>query len=85
MHKTGMQELMLFQKDIDELYSRHILHSLGIAKIQSFVAGSYVLDDIWHWRFQNSVAILFPDTRFLFSDIVLKIRVVNEVATGLGL
>ncbi|MFT6749574.1 MAG: 16S rRNA (guanine527-N7)-methyltransferase, partial [Flavobacterium sp.] len=35
---------VISRKDIDELYSRHILHSLGIAKIQSFVAGSYILD-----------------------------------------
>jgi 16S rRNA (guanine527-N7)-methyltransferase len=78
---------VISRKDIDELYSRHILHSLGIAKIQSFVAGSYVLDVGTGGGFPGiPLAILFPDTRFYLIDIIAKkIRVVNEVATGLGL
>ncbi|MFT7351875.1 MAG: 16S rRNA (guanine527-N7)-methyltransferase [Flavobacterium sp.] len=78
---------VISRKDIDELYSRHILHSLGIAKIQSFVAGSYILDVGTGGGFPGiPLAILFPETRFYLIDIIAKkIRVVNEVATGLGL
>jgi 16S rRNA (guanine527-N7)-methyltransferase len=78
---------VISRKDIDELYSRHILHSLGIAKIQSFVAGSYILDVGTGGGFPGiPLAILFPETRFYLIDIIAKkIRVVNEVATALGL
>jgi 16S rRNA (guanine527-N7)-methyltransferase len=78
---------VISRKDIDELYSRHVLHSLGIAKIQPFVAGSYVLDVGTGGGFPGiPLAILFPETRFYLIDIIAKkIKVVNEVAIGLKL
>lgn len=75
------------RKDIDELYLRNVLHSLGIAKIQPFLPGSYILDVGTGGGFPGiPLAILFPKTNFhLVDSIGKKIRVVNEVVEGLGL
>ncbi|MDG1528699.1 MAG: 16S rRNA (guanine(527)-N(7))-methyltransferase RsmG [Polaribacter sp.] len=75
------------RKDIDELYLRHVLHSLGIAKIISFKPGSKVMDVGTGGGFPGiPLAILFPETKFhLVDSIGKKIKVVNEVAEGLGL
>jgi len=78
---------VISRKDIDELYERHILHSLGIAKFCSFKAGERVLDVGTGGGFPGiPLAILFPETHFhLVDSIGKKIRVVTEVATALGL
>lgn len=78
---------VISRKDIDELYTRHVLHSLGIAKVQEFEKGTYVLDVGTGGGFPGiPLAILFPETRFYLIDVIAKkIRVVNEVATALGL
>ncbi|WP_297800211.1 16S rRNA (guanine(527)-N(7))-methyltransferase RsmG [uncultured Polaribacter sp.] len=75
------------RKDIDELYLRHVLHSLGIAKIISFKPGSKVMDVGTGGGFPGiPLAILFPETQFhLVDSIGKKIKVVNEVFAGLGL
>lgn len=75
------------RKDIDELYLRHVLHSLGIAKIQEFIPGTSVLDVGTGGGFPGiPLAILFPDTRFTLVDAIgKKIKVVEEVVQGLGL
>jgi 16S rRNA (guanine527-N7)-methyltransferase len=75
------------RKDIDELYLRHVLHSLGIAKVLEFKPGSKVLDVGTGGGFPGiPLAILFPETAFhLVDSIGKKIKVVNEVAEGLGL
>ncbi|MEL6304117.1 MAG: 16S rRNA (guanine(527)-N(7))-methyltransferase RsmG [Bacteroidota bacterium] len=75
------------RKDIDELYQRHVLHSLGIAKIQTFLPGSAVLDVGTGGGFPGiPLAILFPETEFTLVDAIgKKIKVVNEVVEGLGL
>jgi len=75
------------RKDIDEIYIRHVLHSLGIAKIQPFQAGARVLDVGTGGGFPGiPLAILFPETHFhLVDSIGKKIKVVEEVAQGLGL
>ena len=75
------------RKDIDELYLRHVLHSLGIAKVIQFKPGSKVLDVGTGGGFPGiPLAILFPETQFhLVDSIGKKIKVVNEVAEGLGL
>jgi len=75
------------RKDIDELYLRHVLHSLGIAKVLSFHPGSKLLDAGTGGGFPGiPLAILFPDTHFhLVDSIGKKIRVVKEVSVGLGL
>lgn len=75
------------RKDIDELYLRHVLHSLGIAKVMSFNPGAKVMDVGTGGGFPGvPLAILFPETSFhLVDSIGKKLKVVNEVVEGLGL
>ena len=75
------------RKDIDELYLRHVLHSLGIAKVVQFKPNTKVLDVGTGGGFPGiPLAILFPDTEFLLVDSIgKKIKVVNEVANSIGL
>lgn len=78
---------VISRKDIDALYERHVLHSLGIAKVISFTPGTYILDVGTGGGFPGiPLAILFPDCRFHMVDSIgKKIKVVNEVANVLGL
>ena len=78
---------VISRKDIDQLYTNHVLHSLAIAKIQHFKAGATILDVGTGGGFPGiPLAILFPDTNFYLIDIILKkINVVNAVAESLGL
>ncbi|NHM04401.1 16S rRNA (guanine(527)-N(7))-methyltransferase RsmG [Flavobacterium celericrescens] len=78
---------VISRKDIDELYTRHVLHSLGIAKIIEFRPGSKIMDVGTGGGFPGiPLAILFPEVDFYLIDIIAKkIKVVNEVAIGLGL
>jgi len=78
---------VISRKDIDELYQRHILHSLGIAKFCTFKAGERILDVGTGGGFPGiPLAILFPETQFhLVDSIGKKIKVVTEVAAALGL
>jgi 16S rRNA (guanine527-N7)-methyltransferase len=75
------------RKDIDELYLRHVLHSLGIAKFITFKDGSTVLDVGTGGGFPGiPLAILFPEVHFTLVDSIgKKIKVVNEVVEGLQL
>lgn len=75
------------RNDIDEIYLRHVLHSLGIAKIQEFKSGSSILDVGTGGGFPGiPLAILFPEVHFhLVDSIGKKIKVVDEVVAGLGL
>jgi 16S rRNA (guanine527-N7)-methyltransferase len=78
---------VISRKDIGELYTKHVLHSLAIAKIQSFEPGTYVLDVGTGGGFPGiPLAILFPETRFYLIDIIAKkIKVVQAVAEALEL
>lgn len=78
---------VISRKDIDELYIKHVLHSLGIAKVQAFKPGTKVLDVGTGGGFPGiPLAILFPETNFYLVDSIgKKIKVVNEIATALGL
>ncbi|WP_060872764.1 16S rRNA (guanine(527)-N(7))-methyltransferase RsmG [Myroides odoratus] len=78
---------VISRKDIQELYVKHVLHSLGIAKVMEFVPGSSVMDVGTGGGFPGiPLAILYPETKFYLIDIIAKkIRVVNEVVQALGL
>jgi len=78
---------VISRKDIDELYIKHVLHSLGIAKVQPFKPGSKVLDVGTGGGFPGiPLAILFPETNFYLVDSIgKKIKVVKEVADALDL
>ena len=78
---------VISRKDIDELYTRHVLHSLGIAKIIEFKSGSKIMDVGTGGGFPAiPLAILFPEVNFYAIDIIAKkIKVVNEVIKALGL
>lgn len=75
------------RKDIDHLYVHHVLHSLAIAKVIQFKAGTKILDVGTGGGFPGiPLAILFPECRFhLVDSIGKKIKVVTEIARELGL
>jgi 16S rRNA (guanine527-N7)-methyltransferase len=75
------------RKDIDLLYERHVLHSLGIAKVHEFRAGAKILDIGTGGGFPGiPLAIMFPECTFhLVDSIGKKIKVVEGVSTALGL
>jgi len=78
---------VISRKDTDSLYEKHVLHSLGIAKVMEFAPGTKVLDIGTGGGFPGiPLAILFPETQFtLIDSIGKKITVVNGVAEGIGL
>ena len=78
---------VISRKDIDELYVKHVLHSLGIAKVMEFQPKSKVLDVGTGGGFPGiPLAILFPETQFYLIDVIAKkIKVVNEITTALNL
>mgnify|MGYP003691662099 CR=1 FL=1 len=88
LYKEWNQQInVVSRKDIDELYTRHVLHSLAIAKIVDFKDGSKILDVGTGGGFPGiPLAILFPKTHFFLVDSIgKKIKVVNEIAKAIGL
>lgn len=78
---------VISRKDTENFYERHVLHSLGIAKVIQFADGSEILDIGTGGGFPGiPLAILFPDCKFTLVDSIgKKIKVATEVAEVLGL
>jgi 16S rRNA (guanine527-N7)-methyltransferase len=78
---------LISRKDFEHLYERHILHSLGIAKVHAFAPGSRIVDVGTGGGFPGiPLAVLFPESRFHCIDgIGKKIAAVQGVIDGLGL
>ena len=78
---------VISRKDIDELSIHHVLHSLAIAKFIRFFPGTTVLDVGTGGGFPGiPLAIMFPEVQFhLIDSIGKKIKVVQEIASALGL
>lgn len=78
---------VISRKDMDNFMERHVLHSLAIAKIIRFAAGTRILDVGTGGGFPGiPLAILFPESEFTLVDSIgKKIKVVNEVKTAIGL
>ena len=78
---------VISRKDIDNLYSHHVLHSLGIAKVVNFRPGTRLLDVGTGGGFPGiPLAILFPECEFVLVDSIgKKVKVANAVIEALGL
>ena len=78
---------VISRKDIELLYERHVLHSLGIAKVMRFKPGTRIMDVGCGGGFPGiPLAILFPESSFYLVDSIgKKIKVVNEVASAIHL
>lgn len=78
---------VISRKDIESLYEKHVLHSLGIAKVMEFKPNTKIMDVGCGGGFPGiPLAILFPECKFhLVDSIGKKIKVVNEISTSIGL
>ncbi len=86
-HDWNSKINVISRKDIDNLYKHHVLHSLAIARVVTFRAGTRIMDLGTGGGFPGiPLAIMYPEAQFhLVDSIGKKIRVCNEVIASLGL
>lgn len=78
---------VISRKDIENLYTHHVLHSLAIAKLIQFTDGTKLIDVGTGGGFPGvPLAILFPKCKFLLVDSIgKKIKVASEISSAIGL
>ena len=78
---------LISRKDIENLYEKHILHSLGIAKVINFTDNTAILDVGTGGGFPGiPLAILFPKVHFLLIDSIgKKVKVADDITEQIGL
>src|SRR3954453_7020667 len=78
---------VISRKDIGSLYEKHVLHSLSIATVIDFTAGTHVIDIGTGGGFPGiPLAIYFPDAHFhLVDSIAKKLKVVENIAAAINL
>lgn len=78
---------VISRKDIQNLYTNHVLHSLAISRYIRFTPGTTIMDVGTGGGFPGiPLAIFYPDVHFLLLDSIgKKIKVATEVAKAVGL